>query len=309
MESVITVQHLKKSYKDVNAVDDISFDVGRGQLFAFLGLNGAGKSTTINCICGILVKDSGSIIIDEKDSDRDRLQTNKKIGIVFQNSVLDRDLKVYDNLRLRAALYGVVGDEFLENLKTVSSYLSLSPLLNKTLKTLSGGQQRKVDLARALIHKPSILILDEPTTGLDPQTRIAVWNCLDTMREKENLTVFLTTHYMEESADADYVVIIDKGHIAAEGTPLDLKNRYAGNYIKLYSRSAKSRAYLSAHGYAFSEKDSYDRISVETGHDALELLALRPSFFTDFEVIKGSMDDIFLAVTGKEFVDEQSPYL
>jgi multidrug/hemolysin transport system ATP-binding protein len=230
---IIIVRNLRKSFKDIKAVDDISFEVREGELFAFLGLNGAGKSTTINMLCGNLAKDEGTIIIDGIDIDDDPMAVKPKIGIVFQNSVLDKKLTVIENLRFRAALYGIIGKGFAERLAYISPFLNLEGLYSRTVEKLSGGQRRRIDIARALICDPKILILDEPTTGLDPQTRLMVWHCLNALRKERNLTVFLTTHYMEEAAEADYVVIIDNGHIVARDAPINLKNAYASDYIKV----------------------------------------------------------------------------
>lgn len=239
MENIVEIKNLKKYFKDVKAVDDISFKIKEGELFAFLGLNGAGKSTTINIISGVLKKDSGSVFVCGQDTDTNMDQIKPQIGIVFQHSVLDNKLSVKDNLRYRAALYGIKRENFEANLQELADKLQFSDLLNRPLGKLSGGQKRRIDIARALIHKPKILILDEPTTGLDPVTRMLVWNLIDELRKTQNLTVLLTTHYMEEAADADYVVIIDGGKIVATGTPIELKNQYAKTLLT-YTSSTKS---------------------------------------------------------------------
>ena len=234
MNNIIQIDNLSKSFGDVKAVQNLSFRVKTGELFAFLGINGAGKSTTINIMCGQLSKDSGNIQIDGHDLDKNMSLIKSELGVVFQNSVLDPALSVYDNLESRAALYGIVGAKFKERLSELSELLDFSDLLKRPVGKLSGGQRRRIDIARALFHRPKILILDEPTTGLDPQTRKTLWNVISSLRKNENMTVFLTTHYMEEAAEADYVVIIDSGKISAEGTPLELKNTYTGDYITLY---------------------------------------------------------------------------
>lgn len=234
MSNIIQINHLSKSFGSVKAVQDLSFRVKEGELFAFLGINGAGKSTTINIMCGQLSKDSGSVLIDEHDLDKDIDFVKRELGVVFQSSVLDSALSVYDNLESRAALYGITGIEFKKRLAELAKILDFEDLLKRTVGKLSGGQRRRIDIARALFHKPKILILDEPTTGLDPQTRRTLWNVISSFRKNENMTVFLTTHYMEEAAEADYVVIIDDGKISAEGTPLELKNIYTGDYITIY---------------------------------------------------------------------------
>ena len=206
MENIIEIDHLQKSFGDVHAVNDLSFRVKEGELFAFLGVNGAGKSTTINIMCGQLAKDSGSISICDTDMDKDTDAVKRALGVVFQGSVLDRDLSVYDNLESRAALYGIHGAAFRARFAELSEMLDFKDLRKRAVGKLSGGQRRRIDIARALLHRPKILILDEPTTGLDPQTRSTLWSVIGNLRKNEGLTVFLTTHYMEEAADADYVV-------------------------------------------------------------------------------------------------------
>ena len=226
MKNVIEIQHLSKSFGDIHAVQDLSFRVKEGELFAFLGINGAGKSTTISILCGQLPKDSGTVTIDGADLDRNIDTVKQNLGVVFQNSVLDKALSVRDNLKSRAALYGITGAAFEARLQELAVLLDFSDLLKRTVGKLSGGQRRRIDIARALLHSPKILILDEPTTGLDPQTRKLLWDAVTQLRTEKRMTVFLTTHYMEEAADADYVIILDSGKIAAEGTPIQLKNAY-----------------------------------------------------------------------------------
>ena len=296
MENIISIKHLHKHFGEVKAVQDLSFCVKTGELFAFLGINGAGKSTTINIICGQLSKNSGHVEIDGADLDRDPDRIKRDLGVVFQNSVLDAALSVYDNLESRAALYGILGQDFKKRLSELSALLGFEDLLKRPVGKLSGGQRRRIDIARALLHKPKILILDEPTTGLDPQTRKTIWNIIDRLRSQENLTVFLTTHYMEEAAEADYVVIIDSGRIVAKGTPLQLKNTYTGDFITLYSVSEEAVKTL---GVAYKPlRDAY-RLAVPDTAAATALIVKHPEVFKDYEITKGKMDDVFLAVTGK----------
>ena len=297
MENIIEIEHLHKSFGDVKAVQDLSFRVKEGELFAFLGVNGAGKSTTINILCGQLPKDSGTVRVCGTSLDARPDEIKRSLGVVFQNSVLDKDLSVQDNLRSRAALYGIRGREFSARLEELSRLLDFEELLKRPVGKLSGGQRRRIDIARALLHRPKILILDEPTTGLDPQTRSSLWQVIAQLRLSEGMTVFLTTHYMEEAADADFVVILDHGKIAAEGTPLTLKNTYTGDYITLYGQSEEGVKKLGA-PYV-SIRDAY-RVSVPNTAAATELILKSPALFTDFEITKGKMDDVFLAVTGKK---------
>ncbi len=297
MEHIIDIEHLNKSFGEVKAVRDLSFHVRKGELFAFLGVNGAGKSTTISILCGQLKKDSGTVRVAGQELEQDLTHITRSLGVVFQNSVLDAPLSVRDNLRSRAALYGITGARFRRRLEELTELLELETLLNRPVGKLSGGQRRRIDIARALLHEPEILILDEPTTGLDPQTRRLLWNVVTELRREKAMTVFLTTHYMEEAADADYVVILDSGTICAEGTPLALKNAYAGDYITLY-RADETR--VKALGLPYEPLRDAFRIAVPDTAAATRLIVSEPSLFEDYEITKGKMDDVFLAVTGKK---------
>ena len=297
MKDIIQIDNLSKAFGDVKAVQDLSFRVQEGALFAFLGVNGAGKSTTINILCGQLPKDSGRVVIDGTDLDKDVSKIKSTLGVVFQDSVLDKALSVYDNLQSRAALYGILGEKFQKRLAELSDLLDFADLLKRPIGKLSGGQRRRIDIARALLHNPKILILDEPTTGLDPQTRQLLWNVISDLRKRENMTVFLTTHYMEEAAEADYVVILDSGRIAAEGTPLTLKNTYTGDFITLYGVEEAAVKTLETDYTAL--RDGF-RLQVSSTAQATELIVKHPHIFTDYEITKGKMDDVFLAVTGKK---------
>ena len=295
--NVISIDHLSKCFGEVKAVQDLSFRVKEGELFAFLGINGAGKSTTINIMCGQLAKDEGNVRICGIDLDSGADTIKRSLGVVFQNSVLDQALSVQDNLESRAALYGITGRAFRERLDELAALLDFETLLKRTVGKLSGGQRRRIDIARALLHQPRILILDEPTTGLDPQTRRLLWDAVTRLRQEKHMTVFLTTHYMEEAADADYVVILDGGKIAAEGTPLELKNTYTGDFITLYGVTEKQAEIL---GCPCTSLRDACRVAVPDTAAATELILRHPELFRDYEIIKGRMDDVFLAVTGKK---------
>ena len=300
MPPIIQMSNLSKSFGKVKAVRDLSFSVDRGELFAFLGVNGAGKSTTINIICGQLSRDSGSITIDNHDLDKDLDAVKSELGVVFQTSVLDPALSVYDNLESRAVLYGIKGAEFKKRLAKLSKILDFKDLLSRPVGKLSGGQRRRIDIARAIIHQPKILILDEPTTGLDPQTRKTLWSVIANLRKNDQMTVFLTTHYMEEAAEADHVIIIDSGKIVAEGTPLELKNQYTGDYISIYGITEQSIKKLKL---AYEKIPNGFRLSVPDTKAATDLIIKHPDLFVDYEVVKGKMDDVFLAVTGKKLTE------
>ena len=303
MNKIIEIKNLKKTYGDIVAVDDLSFHVNEGELFAFLGINGAGKSTTIGIICDQVQKDAGTVIVDGYDLDEDSTKVKKMIGVVFQNSVLDKQLTVIDNLMCRAALYGINKEEFNRKIDELNTLLDLKPLLNRTLGKLSGGQKRRVDIARALIHNPKILILDEPTTGLDPQTRQMVWNVVEKLRKDQNITVFLTTHYMEETHDADYVVIIDHGKIVGKSTPNELKNQFTADYINIYGIEENDVKLLNM---PYEVINDGFRIKIENTEIAKNLIQKYPELFNDFEVIKGKMDDVFLNATGRSKVGEDN---
>lgn len=306
---ILEIEHLRKSYGSLKAVNDISFKVKKGSLFAFLGVNGAGKSTTINIICSILKKDSGRVIVcgHDIDNDKENQLIKEEIGIVFQNSVLDNDLTVLENLKIRTSFYSLTKKESDEKLKRITELLELEPILNQQVKKLSGGQKRRVDIARAMVHEPKLLILDEPTTGLDPKTRLNVWTLIDEIREKTGMTVFLTTHYLEEADQATYVVIMDKGRIIAQGTPNDLKNAYSSDYVLAFlKKNDKFEEILKENSVNFVydfDKKAY-KIFVETPLKGKNLIEKYSNFITDFELLKGNMDDVFLNVTGKNIVFE-----
>ena len=295
MEEIISIKNLNKTFKEVKAVNNLSFKVKKGEFFAFLGINGAGKSTTISIMCGELTRDSGEVYIDGKNIDEQMESIKVNMGVVYQKNVLDDPLTVKDNLKFRAALYGIHGKEFEEKYEKLASLLDFADLSSRTYGKLSGGQKRRVDIARALIHDPEILILDEPTTGLDPQTRKTVWKVVNDLRKEKGLTVFLTTHYMEEVTDADYIVILNKGEIVAEGSPLELKNKYTGDFISIYNVSKEEIVLL---GLPFSEIPNGYRIEVANTYEATKLIINNPNLFKDYEVIKGKMDDVFLNATG-----------
>lgn len=295
-DAIIKISHLNKSFGDIKAVNDISFQVQKGELFAFLGVNGAGKSTTISIICGQLHKDSGNVQIQGTDLERLGKTVGEKLGVVFQDSVLDKPLTVRENLKSRAALYGITGKVFEKRLQELVEILDFADYLNRPVGKLSGGQRRRIDIARALLHRPEILILDEPTTGLDPQTRIRIWDVIEKLRVDENLTVFLTTHYMEEAANAGYVIILDKGRIVAEGTPFELKSEYVQDTMSVYGVTEEE---IKTLGRNYKKiRDGY-QLKIKNTLEATKLIVEHQNVFRDYEVVKGRMDDVFLAVTGR----------
>lgn len=305
----VEVSHLVKSYGEVKAVDDISFYVSKGSLFAFLGVNGAGKSTTINIISTILKKDSGQVIVEGFDLDCDAQKIKNEIGIVFQNSVLDQQLTVLQNLTIRTTFYALTKEQRKKNINAIIHLLDLKPILNRRISQLSGGQKRRVDIARAMVHSPKLLILDEPTTGLDPKTRQSVWRLIDKIRLETGMTVFLTTHYLEEAEKAGYVIVIDHGKIIEHGLPVDLKTKYSRDYIISYMKK----------DYSFERKLKKDNIEFTYDVDRKgymiyhnetmkinDILKKFDKYLTDFEVLKGTMDDAFINITGRRHDDESN---
>ncbi|HHV30354.1 ABC transporter ATP-binding protein [Acetivibrio mesophilus] len=306
MSAVVEVKNLVKKYKEHVAVDDISFSVEEGELFAFLGENGAGKSTTINILCTILEKTSGEATICGYELGKDDDEIRKSIGIVFQNSVLDNKLTVKENLYTRGSYYGLSRAEIADKLKEYDEYFEMSEIWNRRYEKLSGGQRRRVDICRALLNDPKILFLDEPTTGLDPKSRRLVWDYIDSLRKKRKMTIFLTTHYMEETRDADHVVIMDHGKIMCQGTPAELKSKYApGHFIWYTAKSPKAEQLLTQlEGEKAIDmsapKYDVDHYDISIHGNITEFLYQHKDVITDYEIIKGSMDDVFLNITGKE---------
>ena len=304
MNEMIKVANLSKSFGEIRAVDDISFTVGRGQLFAFLGPNGAGKSTTINMICTLLKPDMGEITVDGFIVGMDDSEIRNRLGIVFQTGTLDPLLTVRENLSTRGALYGLRGKELEERMVWASKATGIDEILDRHYGRLSGGQRRRSDIARALINKPRILMLDEPTTGLDPQTRNNVWDTILRLREDDGITVFLTTHYMEEAEGADHVIIINEGRIAAEGTPSELKENYTSDFLFMSSREIENlKNALDADGIAYEQNGS-DRIVIKLGNtkDSIDIISRHRDLIDSLEVRMGTMDDTFINVTGGTIV-------
>ena len=294
---IIRVKNLTKYYGQLKAVDNISFTVEKGSLFAFLGVNGAGKSTTINILSGALNPSAGEVTICGKVLEKEPEEVKKRIGIVFQDSVLDARLTVSENLRSRAAFYGITGKNAKITIEKIAEEFRLTDLLKRPYGKLSGGQRRRVDIARALIHEPELLFMDEPTTGLDPATRGLVWEIVDN-RLKNGLTVFLTTHYMEESVRADKVVVIDEGKIIVSGSPDELKNRYAHDKMRIVTDKNETTERLLYDKFGnFLYKNGAYEVNIPHTYSALNFL--QENEVKDFEILKGNMDDVFLNVTGK----------
>ena len=298
MDKILEVNHLTKKFGDLVAVNDISFYVKRSELYAFLGQNGAGKSTTIRMMITLLSKDSGSVKLNGKE---DEAYIRNKIGVVFQENVLDNLLTVKENLISRGALYSNSKKEVLERYQHLINYLKLKEIENQRFKTLSGGQKRRVEIARALFANPELLILDEPTTGLDPETRQIVWHVINDLRQQKGITVFLTTHYMEEAAHADHIVIIHKGNIVVYGSPAELKEKYSKDFFKLVPKNRDDlEAYLNKTNRIFSRVADQYYVEINDTKDTLELISDIKDNINTFEVIKGTLDDVFVNVVGEQ---------
>lgn len=301
----IEVKEFKKSYGDVHAVNGISFHVEQGELFGFLGINGAGKSTTINMLCTLFPPTSGSAKVCGYEVGKEDDAIRKQIGIVYQRDCLDELLSVKDNLLIRGSMYIHNKKQLNEQLLHVSKILDLKDILHRPFGKLSGGQKRRCEIARALMHAPKILFLDEPTTGLDPATRKVVWDCIDTLRRESDMTVFLTTHYMEEAAKANHIAIIDQGVLKEFKTPFELKNMYAKDQLIGYPlEEEKLKDYLEEHKYSYVSCEHVVTIPMTDTKSAISLLKDIEPYIKGFEMIQGSMDDVFLNITGRTLEKE-----
>ena len=300
-EKVIEVKGLHKFYGNIHAVKGIDFYVEKGKVFAFLGPNGAGKSTTIDIICTFLKQDEGDIwVYGNKLGEKDDV-IRSIIGAVFQDGLLDNLLTIEENLQTRGAFYGLKGNELKQAIEYVAEITEIKDLLKRQYKNLSGGQRRRCDIARALINTPKILFLDEPTTGLDPQTRKMIWETISTLQKKTKMTIFLTTHYMEEAANADFVIVIDDGLIAAKGTPAELKETYACDKLILSSKNIEKIEVVLLNNEIEYEKIA-NQLIVKIGNtlESLSIIDKCRADISGFEVIRGTMDDAFIGITGKE---------
>lgn len=305
MNKIVEVSNLKKSYGKIEAVKGIDFYVEQGKLFAFLGPNGAGKSTTIDIICTLLQKDSGEVKINGNVLGHDDDKIRNSIGVVFQDNLLDPLLTVYENISIRAGFYNMTDSARKDAIKNAIRVSEVSDFVKRPYGKLSGGQRRRADIARALVNNPKILFLDEPTTGLDPQTRQSVWKTISELQRNEGMTVFLTTHYMEEASNADYVVIIDGGLISAKGAPYELKEKYCTDWLKV--RASNPEEYMQIiknSGYEAKMENGILLTGLRHTKDALPIIEKTSQLIESFEVVKGTMDDVFINVTGKEMRED-----
>ncbi len=305
--NALKITNLTKRYGDFTAVDSISFEAKQGELLGFLGVNGAGKTTTINMLSTLLKPDGGSAEVCGETLGKNDEAIRRQIGIVYQQNCLDGILTVKENLMFRGMLHGATKAEAKARMKELCEILSMGELLKKKYATLSGGQKRRCEIAAALMHAPELLFLDEPTTGLDPATRKDVWSAVESLRRETGMTVFLTTHYMEEAAAANRIIIIESGKICADGTPFELKEKYACDTVRLYcSEDKKSSIEAALRKLDINSKieDYGVSFTVKNTINALEPVYSLRSMIDGFEVIQGNMDDVFLNACGKELKGE-----
>lgn len=305
MKPIIQVKNFTKRYGDFIAVNDISFEVEEGSVFAFLGPNGAGKSTTINTLCTIFEKTTGSLLIDGKDVSDQKSEVRAAIGVVFQDSTLDAKMTIEENLKMHSVFYNIPKREVEERIQFVLELVDLVNERKKMVSALSGGMKRRVEIARGLMHYPKVLFLDEPTTGLDPQTRAHIWEYIIKLQKERNITIFLTTHYMEEAEICDKVAIIDGGVIVAHDTPYALKKKYTKDtaYINT-NNEAELENLLVKHQLNYKKKDGYYRVEAEDLSGLLEVLSIHKDNITNIEIKKGTFNDVFLEITGKKIREE-----
>lgn len=299
----IRVENLVKNYGELKAVKNISFTVDKNSFFAFLGPNGAGKSTTINIIATLLDKNSGTVTVLDNEIGKDDSKIRSSIGVVFQNSMLDDLLTVKENLIVRASFYKIGKESLYKRIDEINDFLEIKSFVNQRYGELSGGQRRKADIARALINWPEILILDEPTTGLDPKSRKDIWRLIEKLRTDREITIFLTTHYMEEVLDATKVVIIDEGLIIAEGSSEELRLKYSNDRVKIIPNNNLEKILKTDNVDYYIVNDTIN-IILENSFEGLEVVKKYRKHIKEFEILRGDMDDVFLNITGRKLVSE-----
>ncbi len=305
MNSIINVKNFTKTYGEFTAVNNISFEVEEGTVFAFLGPNGAGKSTTINTLCTIFEKTSGTLSIDGKDVTTQKSEVRSSIGVVFQDSTLDAKMTIEENLKMHCTFYNIPRKEVEERIQFVLQLVDLLGERKKLVGALSGGMKRRVEIARGLIHYPKVLFLDEPTTGLDPQTRAHIWEYIIKLQKERNITIFLTTHYMEEAEICNKIAIIDGGKIVAHDTPYALKKQYTRDKAYITTRKGlELEQLLIQYDLNYVKKEGYYKVDAENTEHLMQVLSEQKDEITDIEIKKGTFNDVFLEITGKKIRED-----
>jgi len=308
---IISVKNLVKKFEDVTAVDNISFTVKKGEIFAFLGPNGAGKTTTIHILTTLLKPTEGTAIVAGHDVREDSAEIRKRIGIVFQDSSLDRELTAYENMYIHGKIYNVDGRDLRKRIEDLLKFVELGKFKNKVVKNFSGGMIRRLEIARALLHRPEILFLDEPTLGLDPQTRAHIWEYIKNMKEEHEMTIFLTTHYMDEAEQlAERIGIIDHGKIIAEGSPEELKKRIGKDVIYLrFSDKTENCMETELVKNCKILPDGRMELGVENAAEALprifEAAMKKGQKIMEVSYHSPTLNDVFLYLTGRAIREER----
>ncbi|MBZ9685508.1 ATP-binding cassette domain-containing protein [Clostridium estertheticum] len=301
MRNIIEVRDFVKKYDKFTAVDNVTFEVEEGSIFAFLGPNGAGKSTTINTLCTIFDKTSGTLNIDGKDVSREKDAVRSVIGVVFQEPTLDNKMTVLENLIMHCHFYAIPKSEATERIQFVLNLVDMLDWKKAMVSSLSGGMKRRVEIARALLHYPKVLFLDEPTTGLDPQTRAHMWEYIVKLQKEKNITIFLTTHYMEEAEICSKVAIMDAGKIVAIDTPYHLKQQYTKDKANITTLDEQGlEVLLDTAGFVYKKKTGYYSIEVNNLPKLMDIISKHKAAITDLEINKGTLNDVFLEITGKD---------
>lgn len=294
---IIQVNNLKKNYGSIEAVKGISFSIREGEFFSLLGPNGSGKTTTISMICTILSMDAGSVMIYNHHVGQEDKAIRRMLGVVFQNNRLDAVLTVRENLVIRGRLYGLPKATLEDRITELLAITGAADLIDRRYETLSGGEKRKIDIARALVHSPKILLLDEPTTGLDPESRSKIWQMVTNLRNEENVTILLTTHYLEETNESDHVVVLNEGRVQVAGKPSEIKDRYSHNFLIVHSNFREEmEARLIRKNWPYEYHEGVFLIPLENTKESIPIINDCQDLIESYEVKQGTMDDAFMSI-------------
>lgn len=301
MNKILEVRNVTKSYQNKIVVNQLSFSMDEGEFLSFIGPNGAGKSTTISILCSLLQFDSGNVKICDYVLGKDDLKIRQHIGVVFQNSVLDDILTLKNNLLLRCGFYHLTKKQAHQRVKELSLLCGLDTFIKQKVSTLSGGERRKGDIARALITKPKLLILDEPTTGLDPQSRLQIWETIERIRKQSSMAILLTTHYMEEAEKADRIIMINHGKIIAQGSVAFLTNSFVSSTLTIYSNNPMGlRNALNKNNISYITTEKGVEILLKANSNPISILNRVELYIDQFEVRHGTLEDAFLKIVKEE---------